>query len=63
MSLSRKHYRAIADAIVMTQRRIEKPDDLDDLISALITMFKQDNSRFDSAIFKQYINDKKEESK
>jgi hypothetical protein len=65
MSLSRKHYRAIADALVITQKRIEQGhvEPLGDLISELIVMFKQDNSRFDSATFKQYINNKQEESK
>lgn len=51
MSLSRKHYKAIAD--IMNRYSLLHPVEftIDDCIADLATYFKQDNPRFDKQRF------------
>ena len=54
--MTSKHYILIADAIkenVCCANCVDKPS----LITSLISIFKQDNLRFDADRFKAYIND------
>ena len=65
MSLSKKHYRIIANAIGKAKIHQENGWNelsIDSIVDVLCEVFKQDNSKFDRSIFKAFIEEKYQEA-
>lgn len=65
MSLSKKHYREVANAIGKAKIHQENgwhELSIDSIVDVLCDVFKRDNKNFDRSIFKSFIEEKYQEA-